>query len=468
MTATLRSTRAVVGGALSLVLLALLADPAGAHTKLEASSPSDGASVLELDRIDIWFTEGIEIAASHVWIRDTAGYLELEAPAYIDGDRASLRVMVPPLGDGDYEVTWHVLSDDGTPVQGTFDFGLGATASAVAPPVALLDPAADYPPDTSLAVPLDSISGVSAPPSLAAHGHGPSALTRTITRGVLDLALVVLVGGLGFVAFVWRRGGMVPRTRQILAGAAGVAAISSFELSAFQLAGATGSSTFAALAPTEMFEALDFRFGRIAAARLLLLGASLVAIAALARKANRPTPSTKWIVAAIALVIGLAETMVLISHAAGAISVAGLARLTHVVGISAWMGGLVLLLFVVLPRRRTEELIEVLPRFSAYASGAIGVLMLGGLLLSLDLLGSIGALTSSDYGRVLLAKLVLVALLLMAASLSRAHVRASLQSAHPTGASIARPLVLWAGVEVGLMVAVLAVTAVLVSRVPPA
>ncbi|MDP1807051.1 MAG: copper resistance protein CopC, partial [Acidimicrobiales bacterium] len=129
MTAGVRSTRVAVGGVLSLVLVGLLADPAGAHTKLEASSPANGASILELDHLDIRFTEGIEIAASHVWIREAAGYLELAGPGYIEGDRASLRVAVPPLGDGDYEVTWHVLSDDGTPVQGTFDFRLGTIAA---------------------------------------------------------------------------------------------------------------------------------------------------------------------------------------------------------------------------------------------------------------------------------------------------------------------------------------------------
>jgi putative copper export protein/methionine-rich copper-binding protein CopC len=467
MTVATRCGRVVVGGVVSLVLLGLMASPAGAHTKYVTSAPADGAAVEQLDHIDIRFTEGIEIGGTHVWIRDTAGYLELAAPSYIDGDRASLRVPVPPLGDGDYEVTWHVLSDDGTPVQGTFHFLMGVAALA-APPVTLLDPAADYPPDTSLAVPLDSIRGVSEPPALASHGHGPGDVTRTLTRGVLDMSLVVLVGGLGFIAFVWRRGGMVPRTRQILAGAAGVAAVSSFELSAFQLAGATGSSTFAALSPTQFLDVLDFRFGRIAVARLILLAGTIVAIAALARRANRPTPSTKWVAVTMALVVGLAETMVLLGHAAGATSVGGIARLTHVVGISAWMGGLVILLFVVLPRRRTAELLDVLPRFSTYATGAIVVLMVGGVLLSVDLLGSVGALATSDYGRVLLAKLVLVALLLMAASLSRAHVRAGLQSVNPDGAVLARPLVLWAGVEVGLMVAVLAVTAVLVSRVPPA
>lgn len=459
--------RAAAGGVLALVLLVLLADPAAAHTELRASEPPAGATVEHLERLELRFTEAIEVSASHVWINDSAGFLELPTPTSIDGDGRSLTVPVPPLGDGTYEVTWHVVATDGTPVQGTYTVEV-QSPQALAPPTTLVDPAADPPPDTSLAVPLSSIRGVSKPPDLADHGHGPSDVTRGITRGLLDLSLAVLVGGIGFVLFVWRRGGAVVRTRQLLLAASTAAAVCSFELSAFQLAGATGTSTFAALAPGQMVKALDFHFGRVAAARLLLLGVAILVIGALAARANRPVPSRRWAIGAGVLAVALAETLVLLGHGSGAVSLAGAARLTHVLGMSAWLGGLVVLVAVVLPRRRTAELLQVLPRFSAYATWAIAVLVVGGVLLSADLVGGVGALTTSDYGRVLLAKLVLVGLLLMAASMSRNHVRFAIRAGSSAdGTAIARPLLVWAGTEVGLMVAVMAVTAVLVTRVPP-
>ena len=422
-----RRSRTVLGGALSVVLLALLAEPAGAHTALRESAPADGSTAVAVDSIDLWFTEPIEVAASHLWISDAAGYLELATPTNLGGDRTSLTVPLPALGDGDYEVTWHVVAVDGTPAQGAFSFVLGGQTAPTAPAMTV-DPAADYPPDTSLAIPLDSISGVSAPPAGSTHDHGPGDVTRGLARGVLDTAVAVLLGGLAFIAVVWPRGGGVFRARQLLVGAAGVAAIASFELSAFQLARVTGSSTFAALTPTEQWAALDFRFGRVAAARLLLLVGSLVAITALTRRANRPAPSRRWLLGAAALALGLAETVVMLGHASSATSLGGLARLTHVLGISAWVGGLVMLVAVVLPRRRVDELVVVLPRFSTFATGAIGVLMVGGTVMAVDLLGSVHALVDTGYGRVLLAKLVLVGLLLIAASGSRAHVRSSLRS----------------------------------------
>lgn len=469
-TAAARAGRLAVGAALSLVLVGLLASPASAHSDLRTSAPAAGAQVSELTRIDLWFTNGVEPAGSHIWIKDAAGYLELAAPTHIDGDRASLTVAVPPLGEGAYEVTWHVFSEDGDPGEGTLAFEIVAPAAGATTQVTVADPAADYPPDTSLAINPDTITGIAPPPEAdSGHGHGPSDVTGGVARGVLDMSLATLVGGLAFIVLVWPRGAALLRTRQVLVGAAGIAAIASLELTAFQHAGATGTSTLAALTPMQLYGALDFRFGRIAAVRLVLLVATMFFVTRAARRSHSPRPTALWCAAAGLLVVSLSETLVLLGHEAPAISLAGLARLSHVVGISAWMGGLVMLLAVVLPRRRVNELLTVLPRFSRFATASIAVLVVGGTFLSVDLVGSVGALTSSGYGRVLVAKLAVVGLLLIVATLSRAHVRSCLTAPAALDApAIARPLVLWAGIEVGLMASVLAITAVLVTRVPPA
>ncbi len=249
----------------------------------------------------------------------------------------------------------------------------------------------------------------------------------------------------------------------------GVAAIASLELTAFQHAGATGMSTFAALAPSQQLGALDFHFGRVGAVRVALIVGVLVLVAALVRASNRPVPSRTWMAVAIGLAVALSETMVLLGQSVSMASVLGLARLTHVIGISAWIGGLVMLLAVALPRRRTAELLALLPRFSAFATTAVVTLVVGGGLLTWDHLDGVGDLTATSYGRVLLAKLVVVGLVLMVAGLCRAHVRDCLRApAGIDGTAIARPLVMWAGVEVGLLAAVLAITTVLVTRVPPA
>jgi putative copper export protein/methionine-rich copper-binding protein CopC len=456
--------------ALAFVLLVLMAGPASAHTKLESSSPEAGATVDELSRIDLRFSDGFILEASHVYIRDTAGYLALAPVTHIDGDEASLTVPVPPLGDGTYEVTWHVLAEDGDPVEGTFTFTLATPVAVapVAPPVTSADPAADAPPDTSLAITLDEKEYLAELPELGDHGHGPDDLTNAVARGVLDASLATLVGGLAFVAAVWPQGARLTRTRQVLWVAALLAAFASFELAAFQHAAATGLSTLDAFSPWHQWEALQFRFGRIAAARIALLALSAVLTARLARGAARTTRSVAWCTATTVVALGLAETIALLGHSAAPGAVAAGARLFHVLGVSIWIGGLVMLLCVVIPRRRVDELLSVMPKFSAMATGAVAILTVGGVILAVDLVGTAGALPSTGYGRMLLAKVAVVGALLYAASLSRKHVRASLNATGRLATdSVARPLALWVSTEIGLMALILGLTAVLVSRIPP-
>jgi putative copper export protein len=286
-----------------------------------------------------------------------------------------------------------------------------------------------------------------------------------VARGVLDASLATLVGGLAFVLAVWPQGARLARTRQVLWAAAFLAAFASFELAAIQHAEATGLGLGQALSPRHQWQALQFRFGQVAAVRIVLLGLGAVLTARLARE--RTSRRVAWC-AVTGIALGLAETLVLLGHTSAPGVLATGARLLHVVAVSVWIGGLVMLLVVVLPRRRVEELVAVLPRFSALASASVGILLVGGVVLSVDLVGTAGALPSTGYGRMLLAKVAIVGVLLVAASASRQHVRAALSTPDRlAGASVARPLAVWVGTEVGLMAVVLALTALLVARVPP-
>jgi putative copper export protein/methionine-rich copper-binding protein CopC len=456
--------------ALVVVLLGLGARPASAHTELESSSPATGTTVTELTVVDLRFSEAIELPLSHVWIRDPAGYIEL-GPSTAPGGPGSLSVPVPPLGDGDYEVTWHVVASDGTPVQGSLTFTIAAPIVAApvptTPPPA--DPAADYPPDTSLAIAVPEGGLVRALPELPDHGHGPNDTTRALARGVLNASLATLVGGLAFVAAVWPQGARLVRTRQVLWGAALFATFASFELAAFQHAEATGLSVSQALSPGHQWEALQFRFGQVAAVRIVLLLLSALLTARLARGEGRAARSVVWCVTATAIALGLAETLVLLGHESAPGILQTGARLLHVLGVSVWIGGLVMLVCVVFPRRRVDELVAVLPRFSALAASSVVVLTVGGLVLAVDLVGTTGALPSTGYGRMLLAKVAVVGVLLAAASVSRRQVQLTLTSPKRLATeSVVRPLVLWVGTEVALMGLVIGLTAFLVSRVPPA
>jgi putative copper export protein len=79
----------------------------------------------------------------------------------------------------------------------------------------------------------------------------------------------------------------------------------------------------------------------------------------------------------------------------------------HVAGMGLWAGGLVA--FLVAPDRR----------FGRYAAWTLGVAVLSGAVLAYAHTGSGAALIATDYGRVLLVKVLFVAVALSAVALRR-------------------------------------------------
>jgi putative copper resistance protein D len=90
----------------------------------------------------------------------------------------------------------------------------------------------------------------------------------------------------------------------------------------------------------------------------------------------------------------------------------------HLVGLSYWIGAL-------LPLRKMCNFIDndklkiVAHLFGIYAIGYVGVLVAAGLIFSYILLGNISALISTDYGNVLLIKMIVVSTLLSLGAINK-------------------------------------------------
>jgi copper transport protein len=441
---------AAVLALVALAFIVLLARPAGSHATVESTEPVAGATVRQLDRIVMRFADPVETKGVHIWIEDDGGSFTLGPATHPDGDERAVEVEVPPVASGYYSVGYHVVSDDGDVVGGTFQFTLdlvpvgGAAQEPLAP----------------------AIPGTAPTSASAVHESHGIDLPAGAARVLLDAALASLVGGLAFVATVWPQGAGFAGTRRVLWTAAIVAALASFALAVIQHAAASELGVVSALAPSHLWQSLQFRFGRIAAARLVLLCA---AAALTGRLGPRSARSAVWRATVVAVGIGLFETIVVLAHSGQSGTLAGAARLVHTIGVSVWLGGLVMLFVVVLPRRRAEELVDVLPRFSTLANVAVAALLAAGVALSIDLVGAAGSLPTTGYGRVLLLKLAVVAALLFVAQRARGIVRTRLANASSTrrGRAPASPVATWVGVELGLMAVVFALTALLVSQAPP-
>ena len=122
---------------------------------------------------------------------------------------------------------------------------------------------------------------------------------------------------------------------------------------------------------------------------------------------------------ALALTVLLLVSDALVSHSAATLVWRGLAlgaEVVHLLGVTLWVGGLwyFATLFWWSTFREpsaVSELAWAIPAFSIQAVGAVGLLTMSGLYLTQLHLGALDQLLSTPYGRILLAKLCVVGLM---------------------------------------------------------
>jgi copper transport protein len=133
----------------------------------------------------------------------------------------------------------------------------------------------------------------------------------------------------------------------------------------------------------------------------------------------------------------------------------------HLAAMAVWLGGLVMLFAFLLPRAEPRELGAILPIWSRWAAAAVAALVLAGTVQALVEVGSVGGLTGTTYGRLILAKVALVGLVLVVAWFARRLVQR--RAGADDGPGPVRRLI---AVELAVTAAVLGITAVLVQVTP--
>jgi copper resistance protein C len=119
-----RITSALVACALA----ALAGMPAAqAHSFLDHASPAVGSAVpTPPAAVTLWFTQDLEPAFSSVTVTNQAGQrVDLGNGRIPQGHPDELQIGLKPLPPGTYTVSWHVVSVDTHPTEGTFTFEVG-------------------------------------------------------------------------------------------------------------------------------------------------------------------------------------------------------------------------------------------------------------------------------------------------------------------------------------------------------
>lgn len=171
----------------------------------------------------------------------------------------------------------------------------------------------------------------------------------------------------------------------------------------------------------------ETQFGRVWQLRLgLIVGAFVLVASALAQvKAQRALVVVLWLVSVVLL-----TSLAWISHAAAAtvhpFGVSG--DMLHLCAAGFWIGGLVpLTIFLARVRASSssgETVVRVVRRFSTLSLCCVSVLVVSGISNSWLLVGSIHALFTTPYGRLLLVKLTLFAILIAIGARNRFLIKA--------------------------------------------
>jgi len=240
---------------------------------------------------------------------------------------------------------------------------------------------------------------------------------------------------------------------------------------------AAGAGIGDAVKWTVVHDVLHTRFGHVTEVRLALLVVALGLLAFLGRFTGSRRAPIWWLVAAAIVAIGLAGTPGYAGHAAtGDFTIFAVPLDTvHVLAMSVWLGGLVVLLVAALGGGFSGGLRRALTTFSRVAFWCVVVLVLSGVFASWREVGFvIRGYTSTTYGHLLLIKLGIIVGLVGLAAVSRTVVRrhqsAPLDAPDSAIAAIDERTV--AGLrrsvagEVVFGLAVLAVTAILVNAQP--
>ena len=388
------------------------ASPAFAHAELVESDPAPGAVLTKSPpTITLNFTETVRAENGGVRVFGADG--DRVDRGGVDVSGSTVRMPVPKLDDGSYVVTWRVVSGDSHPIQGAFTFqvgegvGPGATSREV----------------TGLANRLLGAQG----------GDKVVGATYGVVRGLVFAGLALLIGGAAFVAVISPRARASKRARAIVGLGWVVTLVASIAGLALYGPYVSGLGIGEAFSTSLLGDTIGERFGQIWLVRIVVLLVAVPLLVVLFRRAvpdtdevgadtRRGTLPVWWLPLGAVAAITLAATPGLSGHAVSGdwVTAAVITDTLHVLAMGVWLGGVVVLAAVTLRRSSTvEQLWDSVPRFSRVALGCIAVLTATGVFQTWRQVGSLDALRSTDYGRILMVKLVLFAAIVVFAAFSR-------------------------------------------------
>jgi len=345
------------------------AGPAFGHALPQSSDPGRGVDLpTSPTAVTIVFGERPDPKLSTIRVLDTSGAsVTSGSTSAVATDPLALTVPVRTLVSGVYTVAWRTVSAvDGHLATGTFAFGVG-----VAPP---------------------ATAGAGSSATVASNGPSPASI---VGRWLLYLGLIPLAGA----AFFALASGTVsrPLARVVMPAAWAAAAVGTVAVLAVEISDAD----------VGLGDLPGTSLGTAAIVRLVPLLVAALGVLWVQRRPGRNG-------AAVVLAGGAGGMLadVAFSHAAagGAAAFDMVVQAAHVLAVGLWLGGLVGLI-VALRGEPGPETARVARRYARFATAGIAIVAVSGLIRAVSEVGTIDALVSTDFGRLVIAKTALLAVL---------------------------------------------------------
>ena len=392
------------------VAVALLGwDAPSAHAQtLEDSSPADGAVLAEPPEEIVLTFDGEVGTSNNVSVACNTNSTTMPPPV-LSSDARTLTFTydeVPPLPQGTCVLSYDVRGPDGEDgPSGVLTFSI--QSSPVTTPGVTVEASV---PDTTPASSTTDDDGGSSGPTL---DETPTSGATWLGRLLSTLGLSVLFGSFVLIVAAWPEGPEYILAVRFLRGMWVVAMVGTVLYVVAFTAAAKGESLGSGLNPADWWDLTDAGWpGRAALARLVLC---LLTGWVVLRPERVIDPTTQLPALAIPT---LAVATLGLSRTGGDLAILGVvAGIGHAIAMAIWLGAVVLLARVVLAGPGDEDLVHAVRGFNRISGPAIVATILTGLIQMFRLDG--GSLFTTGHGRLLLVKVVVVALMLFVGMTAR-------------------------------------------------
>lgn len=421
-----------------------------AHNSATGSSPSNGEVLATSPpQWTMTFAKAVPItSASGELVREDGVRRTLPTPRHGTTDNVIV-FDLPADISGRVTARWRLVGTDGHVISGRVSFSVQATSA---------------PSSTSLAVPVNPAD--TSTPALTGQPDGENRpvpeLVRTLVR-FSTFAVLTLFGGIIFAEWYIAQGTLFTNRGRRLANGTALGLFifpaASLIILIDDLRGSSGT----------LFDGLS-------AAASLTIGPMIMARIAFGALLARLTRSLLVRGGArqqdlLYILLVLIPYCVTLSYGGHSRSqrlpqVGVPADVIHVLAISAWLGGLAVVLAVVIPAVKPDQALPAFLRFGYAAERAVPIIIITGLVQSFRLHQSVGSLLTSDHGLLLLAKTGVVLAML---SLGNRNRKVLVNRRNLTGprAEISRTILVQRSVYEFLLGAIaVGITSVLVSVTP--